>query len=167
MSILPRARPVLPEDTASKPTTWFALVVALAALNGGLYLTLGMGYRPDPLALYQRGFILAIVALLAVGLVSGAFRPGGLSLLALPMALAGTLLGGLNIVLERTGVIDSFPGIHGLGSVCEQSILAQGVLLLVIFVDVFRRQPPWLATMLAFLLGVGLAFFAVKSVPLQ
>ena len=74
--------------------TYLAGLLSLAGLVGTLYLSLGLGLRACPLCFYQRICVMGVAAILVVGLVAGGARPGLLSLLALPLAVGGLVLGG-------------------------------------------------------------------------
>src|ERR687887_446681 len=69
--------------------TWAAFVVAAVGLAGSLFLSLGMNLKACPLCFYQRTFMMSLVAVLGMGLLVAAARPGRLALLALPLATAG------------------------------------------------------------------------------
>src|SRR3954471_1187479 len=91
-----------PQAAAPKPSAgcWAALVVALAGLAGSLYLSLAMGLRACPLCFYQRTFVMSVGAVLALGLLGAAARPGRLALLALPLAIAGLTVALFHVSLE-------------------------------------------------------------------
>src|SRR3954466_5440142 len=91
--------------SSSSPLAWLALLVSLVALNGSLFLSMAMGLRACALCLFQQTFIMAVVSILTVGLLAGVFRAGTLSLLALPLALGGTIIAGLQVILEQIGEI--------------------------------------------------------------
>ena len=50
---------------------WLALLVALVASIGSVYLSVGMDLKACPLCFYQRSFAFGLTALLAVGLIGG------------------------------------------------------------------------------------------------
>src|SRR5438093_13276732 len=97
--------------TADKPApgistgglAWAALAVAVAGLAGSLFLSLGMNLKACPLCFYQRTFMMSLVAVLGVGLLAGAARPGRLALLALPLAVAGLGVALFHVSLELRG----------------------------------------------------------------
>jgi disulfide bond formation protein DsbB len=65
------------------------LAAALVALAGSLYLSLGMGLKACPLCFYQRAFAMSLVAVLGMGVLTGAGQSGRLGLLSVPLAAAG------------------------------------------------------------------------------
>src|SRR5262245_39174749 len=83
--------------------TYAAALVSLATLAGTLYLSIGMQLKACPLCLYQRTFVMGVVGVLFVGILSGGRK---LSLLALPMAVAGLALAGFHTYLEATEVLE-------------------------------------------------------------
>jgi disulfide bond formation protein DsbB len=103
---------------------WAALVVAVAAVAGSLFLSLGLGLKACPLCFYQRAFAMGVAAVLAVGLLSGTAGPRGLGLLALPIAVAGLGVAGFHVLLEASGKLECPRGVLGLGSAPQQSLAA-------------------------------------------
>src|SRR5438105_3179089 len=65
------------------------LLVAVFALAGSLWLSVGMGLKACPLCFYQRTFIMGVVAVLGVGMLTGERHRAVLNLLALPSVVAG------------------------------------------------------------------------------
>src|SRR5262245_4640704 len=103
-----------PGDTAVSPTpivTWLALPVAVVGSAGSVYLSVGMNLKACPLCFYQRSFILGVVGVLGVGLLAGMRRSASLSLLALPLAVAGLFVAGFHVHLERAGVLECPRGV--------------------------------------------------------
>src|SRR5262249_46545454 len=152
-------------SSSSSLLTWLALLISLAALNGSLFLSVAMGLKACALCLFQQTFIMAVVSILTVGLISGVFRPGSLSLLAMRLALGGTMIAGLQVILEQIGEIECPAGILGVGTVPDQSLAVHALLLTVLLCDILRQRAPVVATVGGMFLGVGLAFFAVRSAP--
>src|SRR5262245_300224 len=104
-------------DNTSPPHawTWAALAVAVLALAGSLVLslgpdTLGLKLKACPLCLYQRTFVMGVVAVLGVGLLAGPGRPGLLSLLALPLAVGALAVAGFHVRLELGEKLECPPG---------------------------------------------------------
>jgi disulfide bond formation protein DsbB len=149
--------------------TWLALGAALAALAGSLVLSLGLGLVACPLCLYQRAFVMGVVATLGVGLAFGAGRPGRLSLLALPVAVGGFGVALFHVYLEATGKLECPPGLRGWGSAPQQALAALTLLSVLLLADVVRHRAG--ATRLAVellaavALGAALAAGAVASAP--
>src|SRR5260370_8662109 len=61
--------------TSTSGWVWAALLVALIALAGSLWLSMGMGLKACPLCFYQRTFVMAPVAVLVFGLPGRVSRP--------------------------------------------------------------------------------------------
>src|ERR687886_605295 len=121
----PSPVPPSPEAGAvASPWLWAALAVALAGLAGSLFLSLGMGLKACPLCFYQRAFMMSLVAVLGMGLLAGAARPGRLALLALPLATAGLGVALFHVSLEVRGKLECPRGVLGLGTAPQQSLAA-------------------------------------------
>src|SRR5436190_2221701 len=89
MSVMP---PDSPNATAERPSsglTWFALLVALVAVAGSLWLSLGMNLKACPLCFYQRTFAMAVFGVLVVDAV----RNGRSRRFVGPALLTAVLLG--------------------------------------------------------------------------
>jgi hypothetical protein len=82
------------------------LFFALVATAGSLWLTLGLELIPCPLCFFQRVFVLALTAVLLVGLFAGAPRSGYLSLVTLPLTVAALGIAGIQVYLEYTGGLE-------------------------------------------------------------
>jgi hypothetical protein len=152
------------ERSASRagPLTWLACAVALCAVAGTLYFSLGMGLKACPLCIYQRAFVLGIFGLLLVGLGCDA-RYGLLSLLALPMASAALTVAVFHVSLEVRGILECPAGILRIGSAPQQACAILAVLFLVLILDAsgvgagkgLRLPLPGGAIILGLLLGVA------------
>ena len=81
---------------------WLALLVALVASIGSVYLSVGMDLKACPLCFYQRSFAFGLTALLAVGLIGGVVNGQRLALLALALALSGLGVAAFQVRLEMT-----------------------------------------------------------------
>lgn len=144
-------------------------LVALTALAGSLWLSLGMGLKACPLCFYQRTFVMGIVAVLGVGILAGARYRGVLNLLALPLAVAGIGVAAFHVFLERTGKLECPVGVLGVGTAPQQSLAVLCILLAVIVLGaIWSRnvgESFWLPLTWAVVLGVLLAWGAVVSAP--
>jgi disulfide bond formation protein DsbB len=104
----------------------------MVALAGSLWLTLGMGFTACPLCIYQRTFVMGVVAVFGVGVFSEArFRPV-INLLALPVAVAGFVVAILQSIAELLGKIECPMGILGIGTAPQQSVVALGIVLMLV-----------------------------------
>jgi disulfide bond formation protein DsbB len=173
-----------PESPATRTggLTWtlLALVVAVLALWGSLYLSLGMGLKACPLCLYQRTFVMGALGVLGIGWLAGAGRSGILGLLALPCAVGGLGVAVFHEYLEQIGKLECPAGILGLGTAPQQSLAVLLLLSVILAWPSFFRGPNgrvnWArridaallkaaSTFSALILGGVFALAAVKSAP--
>jgi disulfide bond formation protein DsbB len=153
-----------PPEAGAAPSAWTcaALAVAAAGLAGSLFLSLGMGLKACPLCFYQRTFMMSLVAVLGMGLLAGAARPGRLALLALPVATAGLGVALFHVWLEVRGKLECPGGVLGLGTAPQQSLAAFALVFALLLLDGLRGPSTpgvWAgvagALILGALLGVG------------
>src|SRR5439155_10931971 len=90
-------------DTASLSLVWPSLLVALIALAGSLWLSIGMKLKACPLCFYQRTFVMGVVAVLGIGVLTGQRHRAVLNLLSLPLAIAGLGVAFFHEYLELAG----------------------------------------------------------------
>src|SRR5437762_5605329 len=105
-----------PTNAASSTWTWLAALVALVALAGSLYLSIGMGLKACPLCFYQRTFVMGVVAVLCLGLLLPGVRTSVLNVLALPLAVGGLAIAGWHTYLEAGGFLECPDGVFAIGS---------------------------------------------------
>jgi hypothetical protein len=150
----------------SAPTifTWLATAVAIAGVGGSLYLSINRGLRACPLCLYERAFLMGVVGVLVTGLLFKGVPKGFLSVLALPMAVAGLVIIILHVRLEANGTIECPSGFGGFGSVPQQA-LGVFVLLLVLLVIDDLKEHFAVRSFFAAALGGLLAYGAILSGP--
>jgi disulfide bond formation protein DsbB len=156
--------PAAERPAAGQGLLLLALLVALVALAGSLYLSLGMKLKACPLCLYQRTFVMAVVGVLLLGLVVGARQPGLLSALALPAAIGGAAIAVFHVYLEQTGTLECPLGVRGLGTAPQQSAVALCLLTLLLVADALRAGRRG-ATLTAVALGLLFAYADVASAP--
>jgi hypothetical protein len=148
---------------------WPPLVVALVALAGSLWLSVGMGLKACPLCFYQRTFVMGVVAVLGIGVLTGQGHRGVLNLLTLPLAVAGFGVAAFHVFLELTGKLECPAGIMGIGTSPQQSLVALTVLLALVAVGVVRSgnvgDAHLPAAVAAVVLGLLLAWGSVASSP--
>ncbi len=156
-------------DTSRGGQAWtlLSLLVALIALWGSLYLSLGMGLKACPLCYYQRTFVMGALGVLAIGWLAGARPSGILELLALPCAVGGLGVAVFHEYLEQTGKLECPAGILGLGTAPQQSLLALVILTTALILGVVRGGNNGgrkvVSTGAAIILGVLFAVAAVRS----
>jgi disulfide bond formation protein DsbB len=156
-------------DTAPLSLVWPSLLVALLALAGSLWLSIGMKLKACPLCFYQRTFVMGVVAVLGIGLLTGQRHRAVLNLLALPLAIAGLGVAVFHEYLELTAKLECPAGVLGIGTAPQQSLAVLIVLLALVAVGVVRsgkvgetHQPAMGA---AIVVGLLLAWGAVASSP--
>ncbi len=161
------------DQTPSRTTlwTWAAFLAALATLAGSLFLSVGMGLEACPLCFYQRTFVMAVVGVLAIGLLTGAGKVGHptLGMLALPAAAGGVGVAVFHVYLEAVGKLECPLGIQGVGTAPQQALVAQAVvlafLLLVAVAPGSRRARGIMPLGCGLILGLLFAWAAIKSAP--
>jgi len=144
------------------------LAVALVALAGSLWLSLGMGLKACPLCFYQRTFVMGVVALFLIGVRTGERHRGALNLLALPLVVAALAVAVFHVYLELTAKLECPAGVMGIGTAPQQSLAVLALLLIVVAVGIVRSQwgePVALSVVGAVVLGLLLAWAAVASAP--
>lgn len=157
--------PASPPGLTPSPLTVAAFVVALLALAGSLYLSLGLGLKACPLCFYQRTFVMAVVGVLGLGLLTNAGRVAALSVLALPSTIAALSVAGFHVYLELSGRLECPAGLFGLGTAPQQSLAVLSVLAVLVAVDGFCSRPVRGGWLLGVCLGVAFAVAAVRSSP--
>jgi hypothetical protein len=162
-------------DTPGSPAeapeflVWASLFIALVALAGSLWLSIGMKLKACPFCFYQRTFVMGVVAILGIGLLTGRRHGAVLNLLALPLAVGGLAVAVFHVYLELTGKLECPAGVLGIGTAPQQSLIVLIVLVLAVIVGVVgswrtgERHPA--AVGAAVVLGLLLAWGAVASSP--
>ena len=142
------------------------LLIAVLALSGSLWLSIGMDLKACPLCLYQRTFVMGVVSVLGIGVLTGPSHRNVLHLLALPLAVAGFGVAVFHVFLELTGKLECPSGLMSIGTAPQQSLAVQTVLLILVFVGVARSKGFCVPTSAgAVLLGLFLAGSSVMSAP--
>jgi hypothetical protein len=152
--------------TEPEPGEWAVVnfFVAILALAGSLYLSLGMGLKACPLCLYQRTFVMGVVGVLGVGLLAKVKPAGSLALLSLPLATGGFTVGVFHVYLENIGKLECPAGIGGTGSAPQQALVIQTLLFLLLVADAARTRG-LLPALGSLLLGAVFAVAAIRSAP--
>lgn len=155
--------------TAPASAVGLPLLVALGALAGSLWLSVGMGLKACPLCLYQRTFVMGIVAVLGIGVLTRERHRPVLNLLALPQAVAGFGVAAFHVFLELTGKLECPSGVMGVGTAPQQSLAVLAVLHAVVLMGVAwsrnAGEPFWSPLAGAVVVGLLLAWGAVVSAP--
>jgi len=142
---------------------WAPFLVALVALAGSLWLSIGMKLKACPLCFYQRTFVMGVVAVLGVGLLTGPRHRAVLNLLALPLAVGALGVAVFHVYLELTGKLECPAGVMGIGTSPQQSLAILVVLIVVVALGVvlgrkvgeLRSATAWAAVVLGLLLAWG------------
>ena len=163
------------EGHKSSPATipailvWPALMVAFLATVGSLWLSIGMGLKACPLCFYQRTFAMSVLGALGIGVLTGTRHRNVLSVLALPMAVGGFGVAAFHVSLELTGKLECPPGVMGLGTAPQQSLIIFLLLLVLVSLAAVRAgtlgEPRMGVSLAAFALGGLFAVGAVVSAP--
>jgi hypothetical protein len=188
----PTSRPapqyITPPDTGGSTTcawTVLALIAALVTALGTLALSLELdlppvniadrqvnltkGLKACPLCFYQRTFAFGALGVLLIGLLSGVRRTGAVGVLALPLAVGGVAVAGFHAWLEYDKKLECPLGIADIGTAPQQSLVALGILTLLLLIDSFRNTSGgWFGAptvLLAVILGGASAFGCIKTVP--
>jgi disulfide bond formation protein DsbB len=158
-----------PAHPAPVSAVCLPLLVALLALAGSLWLSIGMGLKACPLCFYQRTFVMGVVAVLGIGVLTGERYRAVLNLLALPLAVAGFAVAAFHVFLELTGKLECPAGVLGVGTAPQQSFAVLAVLLALVVVGaVWSRNAGesfWPPLTGAVVLGLLLAWGSVVSAP--
>jgi hypothetical protein len=145
------------------------LLVALVALTGSLWLSIGMGLKACPLCFYQRTFVMGVFAVLGIGLLTGESHRAVLNLLALPLVVAGFGVAAFHVFLEMTGKLECPSGVMGIATAPQQSLAVLTILLIVVLVGVVWSRNAgesfWPPLIGAVVLGLLLAWGSVTSSP--
>ena len=151
-----------PKLSNSSLLIWAALLAALVASVGSLWLSLGTGLKACPLCLYQRACVFCVVGVLTMGLLTQETHPLFVGLLALPAAMAATMVGVFHNYLELTKVLECPPGVGGFGTAPQQALAAEIVVLAILLAATIRRPMPSVVG-----LGVGavLGVLLIHSAP--
>jgi disulfide bond formation protein DsbB len=145
-----------------------ALAVALVALAGSLWLSLGMNLKACPLCFYQRTFVMGVVAILAIGRLSGPRHRAVLPLLSLPLSVAAFATALFHVRLELTGRLECPAGVLGLGTAPQQSAAITALLLALLLLGSWRARragEPVSAALAGVVLGASLSWGAIASAP--
>ncbi len=168
MATTPQSSPTKTSPSSSTYWNGVTLLVALVGVAGSLWLSVGMNLKACPLCFYQRSFVMAVAAALAVGLLARVTRPGLLSLLCLPLVGAGLGVALFHVNLERTGVLECPMGLFDWGTAPRQSLSVYVVLTILVVIDLVGSgglRPNPLPATAGILLGALIALGCATSNP--
>jgi disulfide bond formation protein DsbB len=145
-----------------------AFAVAVLALAGSLWLSMGMALKACPLCFYQRTFVMGVVAVLGIGMLAGSRHRPVLPILALPLAVGGLTVAVFHVWLEVRGRLECPAGVMGVGTAPQQSLAVLAVLTVLIAIAAVRAGRAGesrSATVVGALLGVMLGVASIVSSP--
>jgi hypothetical protein len=155
-----------PPQPTSHPVTglvvWTALLAALVAALGSIWLSLGMELKPCPLCYYQRACIFCVVAVLMIGMVAQERSAGLVALMGLGPAAAAVGLGAFHNYLEYTHKLECPAGIANIGTAPQQALVAEGVVLLILLL---ASIPRFFTALISLILGVVLGALMIFTTP--
>lgn len=151
-------------DEGRAMLSWVAFAVALLALGGSIFLSLGLNLKACPLCFYQRTFAMSLVAVLGTGLLLHGGPGLRISLLALPMATAGLGVAAFHEFLEFRGTLECPLGLFGIGTAPQQSLAMFIVLFAILALDVVI-EGHWGAFTGALVIGLILAVASCTTNP--
>jgi disulfide bond formation protein DsbB len=146
----------------SSVAVWAAMLSALVASLGSLWLTIGMDLEAGPLCLCQRTCVLVAVGILAVGLLMRDQIAGRVGAMAMPIAVAALGIGGIQVFLEYTGKLECPKGIMDVGSAPQQAVVAEAILLLFLLLSARTRAA---AAFTSIVMGAVVAWLLFATSP--
>jgi disulfide bond formation protein DsbB len=165
MDVVVDTRPAIKADQTMAENG--ALGLAVVALLGSLYLSLGMGLIACPFCLYERTFLLSVVGVLTGGkLLRLPVANGILSLMALPLALGGLGVAAIQTNLVRADVLACPNGILGLGPAPFQSLGAFLLITALLIPGATKRgiSPVESGKRIIGMVALGMAFAAIAVI---
>jgi disulfide bond formation protein DsbB len=166
---MPEPVPPIPGNGRTLAWVWLALLIALAAVVGSLWYSLGMNYRACPLCFYQRTFAMSVVGVLLMGQVAGVRDGRVLAVIVLPLTVAGLGVAGFHAYLETSGKLECPPAMLGLWSIPGQSTVAFAAMSLALLLGLItgpgERSVGAFLTLAALVLGAAFALASIKSAP--
>jgi len=146
----------------SSPRIWLALLAAMAASVGSVWLSLGLELKACPLCLYQRACIFCTAGVLLIGLLLRRQEASAIGCIALAPAVAAMSVGVFHVYLESTGALECPPGIGKIGTSPQQALVAEAIVALLVLIAAFPR---WFVIFVATALGIAIGSFMVRSAP--
>ena len=147
-----------------------ATIISAVGTSGSLFLSVGLGLKACPLCFYQRSFVMAVLAVLALGRILERSRPGLICFLCVPLTWAGLGVAAFHEYLVLTNVLECPLALFGIGTAPAQSLFVFIALAVAVSAGAWcgreetRRQNA--STLIsAALLGSVLAGACVKSSP--
>lgn len=147
-----------------------ALLLAIAAGSGSIYLSVAMELKACPLCFYQRSFALASIQVLALILWLEGWSSPRAALVCLGLAVSGLGVAAFHVYLVQVGKLECPPGIMGWGDAPTQSLAVFLALTTTCLVGVQRGRQceriPGMTTLVGIVvLGLLMAQGAIRSAP--
>lgn len=168
----PPAQPRQPPQETPGPDLkilWMrcALFTAVIGVIGSLHLSLNMDppLKACPLCYYQRSFIMAVTAILAVGMFMPAVPTGALTALALAPAFAGAYVAGQHTWMVVSGEMECPTGITGKLTAPTESVIVYILLMAFLLGDLYHRRTYVMHGAGALLLGYLFATTSWHATP--
>lgn len=149
---------------AKSKLLWACAALALAVVGtlGSLSLSIGLGLKACPLCFYQRTFVMAVLAVLIVGLLVDRSQSDFLCLLCLPLAVGGLGVAAFHEYLVIAGKLECPNGLFGIGTAPLQSLILLVALAVCVGLGTERRIA---AAAGGSALGLALAWACLASSP--
>lgn len=149
--------------------SWAALVSAIASTAGSIYLSLGLGLIACPICYYQRTFAIAVLMILAIGVLSPLRATHHLNVLALAPTVGGMAIAMIHTWLDAVGQQICPQGLFGLGTSAQQSLTSYVMIIVPLIVgirdDIRAEAITRSSTVVAILLGGSMAVLCVIASP--
>ncbi len=161
-----------PSATSRCAANWLtaATIISAVGTSGSVFLSMGLGLKACPLCFYQRSFVMAALAVLALGRILDRSRPGLICFLSVPLVWAGLGVAAFHEYLVLTSVLECPQALFGIGTAPAQSLAVFLGLAAVVSTGAWygRQESPQQgrSTLVsAVLLGIAMAAACVKSSP--
>lgn len=145
--------------------TYLAALVSALGVARSLWLELGMRIGASPYCLYQRTFLMAAFAVLCMGILYHRVKPGILSSLTSPLAIAGLFIACQHVALEYTGTLECPTGVTQALSIPWESLILLGCLTLCLGVDLMTNSSRVVAWIAQGVVGLALGYSCLQAMP--
>ena len=161
----PAVQPEPPPPDLKILWTRLALFFAVIGVLGSLHMSLGMEppLKACPLCYYQRAFIMAAAAVLAIGMFLPGVPTAAVKVLALAPAFAGAAISTYHTYLAATGALECPKGVTGVLAAPQEGLLVFVFLMAALLGDLFHRGQYVMQGIGAILLGFVFCTTGVRS----
>jgi disulfide bond formation protein DsbB len=147
--------------------TRLAFFASVVGVVGSLYLSLGMDLKACPLCFYQRAFIMAVSAVLGLGLFMPGVPAAALTPLALAPAMAGACVAGWHTYLVANGTLECPAGVTATLLAPHESLVVFAIVLALLIIDLFHQSRYVMQGIGAMLIGVVFCTTSIRATPSQ